>query len=1334
MSDERIGGISVGLSGELAQLEADLREGERMVAESAKRMSGNFPLSASVNVGGRGGGVGAGGGGEIVTAINALTQQLQQTRFTGGGRGGRQADPYALSLRGGSGGRANIDLGDFGQRAQEQIRKALGEAMASDEAQFEVRVDPQPLREIRQQAQSTREAVEQPVAVHLDFKDALDGIKDLVAAVAELRSSLSQPMTVAAPAGSAGSSRRARRPQPDDQGVYYRAMPGPDPDDVRAQQRSVSSAREQAALDRSNERFAKAIAKQLDADTPAPSGRRPMQIVREPVAAMSPFQAMEPAGLSRQRSAAMLRGETRAERLRRLRMEAWNQQTAWDAILPPQPETPWSATIAPQRTTPMTDAERMGERRPRLNTRMASESERLAMPALTGRPTRTLSAIDSDVFSPEQLRRLVGAQGAYSIRAAQIQRSEEAQRIAREADVLTQGRTSRTGASSLAGFVLGGRRGEVAAQAAFGVSERELKSAEAYKKTLDEVINREDFRLRSKGQSADADAWTRDARRSKEYQSAVDQVTKAEQGRAAALKDVQKYTEGALPAARNLFAITVGGAAFGAGLQAVDFVLKAAAPAAENWVDIQSGFALTSQRVTTELAKQTAQLQGNAKAAVLSAEATAGISKAAADAINPQLTLTTQIKAGAAAMSQSSDLFRAAYGAGGAPSGQYGGYGGLFGGALFAQQMGGGMGVTERAAQDWSAMSGQSNMLGQIGSNAGSAMNYLMSPAYRKVVDSTSGAAGGTALRTGLQGIPFIGPALASGLQLQDALQQPATGKASSTQTAYMNDMNAAIDRGNKVLGQAANAHYAYTTSLDKQQAAAAAAAAAGDVYGAQMAEQGLVLEDNSNAVISNKNAYQQATQALAVGKGMPDLATVTAQSQQTSVYQEQLREAQSKGSLEAIGMAQQFALPGQIASIQRQYEQQTAFQQPAQAALGYYAAPPTLPGVGLPTTGASDQKLVQQTVEATARAQEQLNTYYQGGLAILRDTYGVSQSLLDSLTSTGSQIQGLQTDISSRDAAQSAAEYSYQLTIAKQQMGDISGLAGVNLGYGQTQIGVLERQNLLIGRQAQQLQFTLSQRQINYQQAMAGFVVPGMTPAQHNAAVEEAKVEANIAQKQLGYQKQMFGNQVKIVDLTNLRTAQNMARQIALTISGHRVQLMDQADMQRLSRLQAQQAITMNQISAQMSKVESSASVVLGQIAQKEQAAGEAIAGVSAKWVKAAYDIGKAWYDGATGSGLTSVPGGDTMGGTSSGRHAAGIVGMTTGTTHMIVGEAGAETVAVLRNPRSVSGSTGFGVGGASGDVVINLTATLDGAVIYRDVVRRQGRDAALRGLRGPN
>jgi hypothetical protein len=66
-----------------------------------------------------------------------------------------------------------------------------------------------------------------------------------------------------------------------------------------------------------------------------------------------------------------------------------------------------------------------------------------------------------------------------------------------------------------------------------------------------------------------------------------------------------------------------------------------------------------------------------------------------------------------------------------------------------------------------------------------------------------------------------------------------------------------------------------------------------------------------------------------------------------------------------------------------------------------------------------------------------------------------------------------------------------------------------------------------------------------------------------------------------------------------------------------------------------------------------------------------------------------------------------------------------------MTVGEAGTETVAVLRNPRSVS-SGGFGGGG--GDIVINLTATLDGSVIYRDTIRRMGRDAAMRGLRSPN
>jgi hypothetical protein len=64
-------------------------------------------------------------------------------------------------------------------------------------------------------------------------------------------------------------------------------------------------------------------------------------------------------------------------------------------------------------------------------------------------------------------------------------------------------------------------------------------------------------------------------------------------------------------------------------------------------------------------------------------------------------------------------------------------------------------------------------------------------------------------------------------------------------------------------------------------------------------------------------------------------------------------------------------------------------------------------------------------------------------------------------------------------------------------------------------------------------------------------------------------------------------------------------------------------------------------------------------------------------------------------------------MGNSGSGGNAAGIIGMTAGPTQMLVGEAGTEAVAVIRNPRQVDLAA---AGGQGGTTVINLTINHSG------------------------
>jgi hypothetical protein len=75
-------------------------------------------------------------------------------------------------------------------------------------------------------------------------------------------------------------------------------------------------------------------------------------------------------------------------------------------------------------------------------------------------------------------------------------------------------------------------------------------------------------------------------------------------------------------------------------------------------------------------------------------------------------------------------------------------------------------------------------------------------------------------------------------------------------------------------------------------------------------------------------------------------------------------------------------------------------------------------------------------------------------------------------------------------------------------------------------------------------------------------------------------------------------------------------------------------------------------------------------------------------------------------------------------------VLGSTSGATDITVGEAGNETVAVLRNPRALMS----GLGGGStvnfyGGVVVRQDSDI--VAIARQVTKAMGQQAALKGLR---
>jgi hypothetical protein len=966
-----------------------------------------------------------------------------------------------------------------------------------------------------------------------------------------------------------------------------------------------------------------------------------------------------------------------------------------------------SSTFAGNTRTPAQIAAFREEEERRANQQAPRRFSAAEQAELERRRART-SVSGADRYQlPSERPGRAGTGGGRAVRTTEedLARRSEQQIAISESQRLTAARTSRTFASGLGGFFLGQTRQQAEAASTLRRNEQEL--AIARRRLNDPEI----------------------IRNTRSYRQAQEEVAVAENKVAASLQKVQSFTSGT-SAARTLAAVTVAGAAFGLGLKAVDFVIASVGAGLSNLIEIQTGFVGTSSRVTGELAKQTSALHGNVDAVLANAEANAGLSTAGADAVNSQLRLATQIKAGALAQQQASDLFRAAQGAGGAQNGLTGGFGGLFGTSLFGQQLGGGRGLSELIQEDVSSLSGKRGENPLAGISQG--LSYVLNKDVRDTVDDLARQQGrptpGAPFEAALRYNPILGPVVGavappSGQRqgvgtLGERGPAPAGG---DELTAYLNDLTAAADRGASATDHASRVQVVYTSNTEEVARAATAAAAAGDAYGVTLARQsGVVLKLNGE-VADTAEEYKKALEQIAVGRSRID----------PDVLRRQF----------------EFEMPAIIAGAARQQNFALNQQQPSQAALGNLAQPLLPVGTGIAANADEQQRLVAGQQRST-ELQKQLNDYYAEGRQVIEDTYrpaivanfgeaagAAFDEVLGKITANGQEIAKIQAGISNEQAAYQTAQYNFQLQIAKRTLSDIGGLTGKNFGAGESYLGTLERQNLALSRQGQLLQFNLSQRQINFQTALAGFQAPGVTPEERQARIEEAKIEASFAQKQLDIQRQMFGNQVQIVDISNLRQGADLARQIGLLLQGREVTIDTAQAQEKLALLATQQSILVNKAGTYLGTINNLTSIAFGQIQQLETAAGRAM-------YSTAYSVLDAF--GILLTGLTTqvneVGGGSTGGGGPAGgvvpMAGGGVVDINQPTrlgANGLIGEVAGETAVVLSHPRALLES---GEGG--GPVIIQITGDnyfnngTDMDQLVRRVTKELGRDASLRGLRG--
>jgi hypothetical protein len=451
----------------------------------------------------------------------------------------------------------------------------------------------------------------------------------------------------------------------------------------------------------------------------------------------------------------------------------------------------------------------------------------------------------------------------------------------------------------------------------------------------------------------------------------------------------------------------------------------------------------------------------------------------------------------------------------------------------------------------------------------------------------------------------------------------------------------------------------------------------------------------------------------------------------------ERSRRAQEGLRIQRINLAQQETIPGQF-GISR--------------ALNPLPSVASLPGLvpGRDTSGIASifndvNKSVASSVQGAMRF-----------VATNLPGYGTQfAQALGKATVYAQQISDLNVGVQVEQAAYAAHQFGFSIFQASRALKDVKELSTGIRQADSDGLGILERRSYLLGRESQQLSLNLSQRQINFQTALAGFQAPGLSGQERAARLAEAKLEADYAQKQLNIQKEQFGIAGQIFDIQNQRQIGDLVKQIGLLGEGRKVAL-DTAEAQlkiqglsaqldiegqkatqlfneataRVADEQAYQANLVAQTGTQLTSLTKSVvdafdttyKQMLSEIngtkfTVNSDGSVSATSGTSSLSGKAADDYVYPYPYG------TKIPIAGTLGTTmtteksvyemTTGKdlnfngiagYATGIVGDAKGRTSITVGEAAGEKVAILKDPYSMILP---GLGGGGGQTVIQVTVT---------------------------
>jgi hypothetical protein len=321
----------------------------------------------------------------------------------------------------------------------------------------------------------------------------------------------------------------------------------------------------------------------------------------------------------------------------------------------------------------------------------------------------------------------------------------------------------------------------------------------------------------------------------------------------------------------------------------------------------------------------------------------------------------------------------------------------------------------------------------------------------------------------------------------------------------------------------------------------------------------------------------------------------------------------------------------------------------------------------------------------------------------------------------SAARIADLTTKMGKLNQESSQFNWDNQIRIATRTLGDALGMLGK---AGGTALGKMEGAMHRLDIQGTQLGLQLQQRGITTALAQAQFQAPGQTGEERFFAQKEAIAKAGIQQEQLNISTQQF----------------NLSKQIWIENANR-------------SATDAQKAITSMQLARNAEGYTIAAQEAIakeGQIMATKVAGMDAILGTATgNWgdVLSAATQGVGQFAGTLKDGTDALrkilgysPITTGNAGRNDGGKATGYLGSASRPTDVTFGEAGTETVAILRNPRAGT-LAATGGGGTSGSVTVNINGPVvrneqDIAELARcvaaEVEKSLARKGQMFGLRG--